>query len=231
MTKDTIYQIRPKEGHDHVCAEIVPIFSHLNHDELLKISKLIHHQHFNKDALLMTPDAPKLLIVNTGKLKIYQLGANGREQLLRVIGAGEFEGEGALFGVDQPNLYAQALSDGTACLIYREDFQKLLLTYPTIGLKLLEESAEKIASLEKQTAFLSSDSIRSRLVSYLLDLAAADDSSRVVIPMKLKELANFIGTTPETLSRTLKKLGEDHLIAYQRKEIQLLDKNRLREEV
>lgn len=223
MTKETVIQIHETPGHEHVCAEIVPIFSHLDHTELLKISTLIHHQSFQKGNFVSTPDDHELIILNKGNLKIYQLAANGKEQLLRVMGPGDFEGEGALFGVASPNTYIQALVDGSACIIYKEDFQKLLLAYPTISLKLLEESAGKIAALEKQTAFLSTDSIQSRLASYLLDLAEVSENNSFDIPMKMKELANFIGTTPETLSRTLKKLAGEELLTYHRKTVKILD--------
>lgn len=227
MTEETVFQIHEDTAHEHTCAEIVPIFSYLDHGELMKISKLIHHQGFKKGNLLSTPDDQKLIILNQGNLKIYQLATSGKEQLLRVMGPGDFEGEAALFGVKSPNTYIQALVDGSACVIYKSDFQDLLVKYPTISLKLLEESATKIAALEKQTAFLSTDSIGSRLASYLLDQAEVSSDGSFDIPMKMKELANFIGTTPETLSRTLKKFSEDKLLTYHRKHIQILDEDGL----
>lgn len=223
MTEETVFQVHENSEHEHTCAEIVPIFSYLDHDELMKISKLIHHQGFQKGNFLSTPDDQKLIILNQGNLKIYQLAANGKEQLLRVMGPGDFEGESALFGVKATNTYSQALMDGSACVIYKSDFQDLLVKYPTISLKLLEESATKIAALEKQTAFLSTDSIGSRLASYLLDLAEVSTDDTFEIPMKMKELANFIGTTPETLSRTLKKFSKENLLTYHRKTVQILD--------
>ncbi|MFD1671377.1 Crp/Fnr family transcriptional regulator [Agrilactobacillus yilanensis] len=227
MAKETVFQVTAHHDTDHVCAEIVPIFSHLVHEELLEISKLIHHQSFKKGNLVRTPDDQELVILNQGNLKIYQLSASGKEQLLRVMGPGDFEGEAALFGVKTPDTYIQALTDSSACVIYKADFQQLLLDYPTIGLKLLEESAGKIAALEKQAAFLSTDSIQSRLASYLLDLAEANETTAVEIPMKMKELANFIGTTPETLSRTLKKMAKLNILTYQRKQVQILDEDKL----
>jgi len=71
--------------------------------------------------------------------------------------------------------------------------------------------------------------IEERLATYLLDLAKATESSQVKIPMKMKELAGFLGTTPETLSRKLKSLEKDRLIKRDKQMIQILDSEKLEE--
>ncbi|WP_416354091.1 Crp/Fnr family transcriptional regulator [Agrilactobacillus fermenti] len=227
MTQETIFHIHEKTHQNHTCAEIVPIFSNLDQTQLLKISELIHHQSFQKGNVVIDPETQELIILNQGHLKLYQLSSTGKEQLLRVLGPGDFEGEKVLFGAKTPDAYAEALTDGTACVIYKRDFQALLLKYPAISLKLLQESAEKLAALERQTSYLSADSIEQRLVSYLMDLYEAQQQVQFVLPMKLKELAAYIGTTPETLSRTFKALRQANLIQKDRRKITVLDPDKL----
>ncbi|WP_035455449.1 Crp/Fnr family transcriptional regulator [Agrilactobacillus composti] len=215
MTQDTT------KATTHVCAELVPIFTNLDQSELLQISDLIHHHHFEKGSMLLDPDSQDLVIVRSGQVKVYQLNVDGKEQLLRVLVTGDYVGEGALFGVTMHDTYAQAITPGAACVITRADFEQLLLDYPAISLKLLAESAAKIAALEKQTALLSSGSIQERLMGYFNELAAVNGSSDFEIPMQRKALSSFLGTTPETLSRMLKKLKEGGLIDYKGRQVHL----------
>lgn len=207
---------------EHVCAEIVPIFQQLNHDELLKVSDLVKHHHVSKGEVILSPDTPsQLVIIAQGAAKTYQLSANGKEQLLRVLDAGNFEGEKNLFGVGNDELYVEMLKNSTYCSIETKDFQQLLGTYPSIALKLLKSNAEKIDSLEKQTQLLNHDLVEQRLATYLLDLAKTNGSYQLTLPMKLKELASFLGTTPETISRKLKLFGQENFIKQNRHDIEI----------
>lgn len=209
---------------EHICAEIVPIFEQLNHDELLKVSSLVVHHHFQKGEVILGPNtSSQLVIIAEGAAKSYQLSASGKEQLLNVLDAGDFEGEKNLFGVDNPELYVETLKKSAVCTIATNEFQQLLTDYPSIALKLLKSNAEKIAALEKQNQLLNHDSVEQRLATYLLDLAKTKNSQQFILPMKLKELASFLGTTPETISRKLRLFSDHHLLTQQQHTIEIKD--------
>lgn len=208
----------------HICAEIVPIFSHLDRDSLVKISAVTHHEHVKKGTLVMSPmDQKRLVILAKGSIKVYQLSTAGKEQLLRMMEPGDFEGEKLLFKTEDEPLYGEVLQDSTICTLSRSAFQQLLLAYPEISLKLLEATTDKMTRLEKQANLINIESVESRIVTYLLDLAKASGETEVMIPMKLKELATYIGTTPETLSRKLKQLERHALIKRNGRKIAILD--------
>lgn len=80
---------------------------------------------------------------------------------------------------------------------------------------------------EQQTRFLMMEKVEERLMTYLLDLYKTTESAQVEIPMKMKELASFLGTTPETVSRKLKWLEQEGLIKRNRNKIKLHDKKEL----
>ena len=212
----------------HICAEIVPIFKHLDRDSLLKISQITQHEAVTKGTQVFSPiSAERLVILVKGQIKVYQLAATGKEQLLRIMEPGAFEGEKTLFAKQETTIYGEALTDSTLCTLSRTAFQQLLLTYPTISLALLEDAANKMTQLEKQANLINIESVESRVATYLLDLMKATGQTRVLIPMKLKELATFIGTTPETLSRKLKKLEAAGLIERQGRAIRILNSENL----
>lgn len=199
--------------HDHLCVNLVPLFNHLEFEDQKRINDVVKSRLFRKGEQITTPDGePQLIIVAKGSMKVYQLSVSGREQLLRVVEPGGYEGESLLFGVQNDNLFSEALEETKVCMLQQQDFQKLLLAYPQLSLKLLEINAAKMAQVEQQTRFLMMEKVEERLATYLLDLYKVAQNPMVKIPMKMKELAAFLGTTPETLSRKFKLLEQRQLI-------------------
>lgn len=210
--------------HEHICVTLVPLFNHLDLEEQRKINQLVTHQVFEKGEQIVTPEGdPQLVIVARGNMKVYQLSPAGREQLLRVVEPGGYEGESQLFGAQNDTLFGEALQQTEVCVLKHQDFQQLLLRYPQLSLRLLEINAEKMTKVEQQTQFLMMEKVEERLATYLLDLYKVSGGANVTIPMKMKELAAFLGTTPETLSRKLKLLEDHQLIQRKGSRITLLD--------
>ncbi|MBU3194405.1 Crp/Fnr family transcriptional regulator [Clostridium algidicarnis] len=214
--------------YNHLCVSLVPLFNHLNIEDQKKINELVTHHLVEKGELVFSPDEEaQLIIVARGNMKVYQLSVTGKEQLLRVVEPGGYEGENQLFGADNNTLFGEALEQTEVCVLRQSDFQKLLLKYPQITLKLLEINAEKSLKLEQQTQFLVMEKVEERLATYLINLSKVKEENCVVLPMKMKELAAFLGTTPETLSRKFKLLEKEGLIKRDKKTIIVLDHNKL----
>ena len=184
---------------EYLCVSLVPLFNHLELADQKKIHVLIKHRIVDKGEQVFTPDGEEqLVIVARGNIKVYQLSSNGKEQLLRVVAPGGYEGENQLFGVRNEVLFGEALEPTEVCILKKQDFSKLLLDYPQLSLKLLEINAAKMVKTEQQTQFLMMEKVEERLATYLLDLAKVAEANTFVLPMKMKELALFLGTTPET---------------------------------
>ncbi|PNY19846.1 Crp/Fnr family transcriptional regulator [Streptococcus parauberis] len=185
----------------HMCVTLVPLFNHLSVEEQAEINKLAGHKHYQKNETIFQPGDDQLDIVARGSIKVYQLSANGKEQLLRVVEPGGYEGENQLFGIENETLFAEALEDTEICTISKQAFNQVMLKNPKIAIKLFELSAQKMVQLEKQSQLLSMERVEERLANYLLDLAKVTETDQVTLPMKMKDIAQFLGTTPETLSR------------------------------
>lgn len=208
----------------HSCAQIVPIFNHLDADSLDKINQITRHGKFKKNEILYSPlKAPRLFILARGRIKEYQISQSGKEQLLRVYEPGMVLGESALFDTEPIQTYAQALTDIEVCYITKEDLRNLLIDHPTISLKILEEYNRRLKDADKQTTRIATGSVASRLSSYLIDLSKVEDSKTFTLPLSMKELAAFLATSPETISRRFKDLEEDGLITRSNKTITIED--------
>lgn len=220
-----------KEGHvldQHICAKTVPLFNQLSQGNLYKITAITRHKTVKENELIFEPfNQNELIILASGSVKIYQLNKSGKEQLLRVMQPGDFEGEKILYGIENQNLYATALKESAICTLNKSEFQKLLYMYPDISQRLLSDFAYKLEMLEKQVELFNAESVESKIATYLIDLSFVQQSEVVTIPFKFKELATYLGTTPETISRKLRKLEQEALIKRQHLKIRLLDKQAL----
>lgn len=178
--------------------------------------------------MLFTPDDNYgLYLISSGRVKVYEITASGKEYLLQVLLAGDFVGEEALFSKEQTYTYGEALSDGRVCFIDRADFMDLLTKHPSISLKLLEEFSKRMRHNAHQIA-TNAEPVQARLAEYLLNLSVAQDSDSFEIPLQLKELSSYLGTTPETLSRKLRALEKQEIIRRQRRTITILKKQKLK---
>lgn len=209
-------------NHDHLCITLVPLFNHLPLKDQQRINQVVNHRNISKGEMIMSPGKAELVIVAKGAMKLFQLSSNGKEQLLRVVEPGAYEGETLLFGAENENLFGEALQPTEVCVIPKQDFQQLLNRYPELTLKLLEINAKKMNAMQQQTQFLMMEKVEERLATYLLDLAKVEASNHFLLPMKMKELAAFLGTTPETLSRKFKLLENQQTIKREGYEVSIL---------
>lgn len=221
-------ETRDSPVHRHRCASLVPLFADLPQSDQDRIDLNLQHRIFHQgDQVFMPGDELKLIIVARGSLKVYRMGRNGREQLLRVQQPGGYEGEAWLLGQPNDSLYGQALEASEVCLLSHRDFHRLLLEQPLLSARLLELNAAKLVTLEHINGFLGMDRVEERLATYLLDLSQSSHSMTFSLPMRMKELAHLLGTTPETLSRTLKSFENKNLIARNRRIIHIRDQAEL----
>ncbi|MGX7105252.1 MULTISPECIES: Crp/Fnr family transcriptional regulator [Globicatella] len=195
----------------------VPIFNHLESDSLALIHQKIHAVEFKKGEYLFRAEEPTntLYIIQSGAVRLFHLLESGKEQLIRILKPGDFIGEWSLFSQDsQYEDYAYALVDTKVCQLYANDFKEVLLSYPAVSLKILEEMSRRLQASEKMTSRVANESVGMRLVNYLLGQLPGQSSDANLINLELsrKELAAFLGTTPETISRKFKELESLNII-------------------
>lgn len=209
-----------------MCISIVPIFNHLNPDEMGEIVKTTHSVSHLRGHTIYRAHEPSdgLYIVHKGRVKIYRLSESGKEQLVRILNPGDFTGELSLFTESVHDAYAEAMEPVELCVMDRADFQQFLLKYPAISLKVLSEFSSRLSKTEKQAASIAMESTDTRIAIYLADLAEETKNKIVILPMSRKDLASHLGTTPETVSRKLAEFEDLGWIKqHAQREIEVLD--------
>ncbi|MDN6161441.1 MAG: Crp/Fnr family transcriptional regulator [Atopostipes sp.] len=199
------------------CINLVPIFNHLDKESQDIIATKAYSTKLKKDEFLYQAGDldDSLYIVHRGQIRITHLAESGKEQLIRLLNPGDFTGEWTIFSdAGQHEHYAQATRATNVCTIRREDLDELLKEYPEISTEILKTMATRLQKSQKQTASITTEDVRNRIIYYLEDLAQVDeeDETRVQLPMSRKDLASYLGTTPETISRRFKELENEGLI-------------------
>ncbi|WP_461177143.1 Crp/Fnr family transcriptional regulator [Virgibacillus ainsalahensis] len=213
-----------------LCVAKVPFFNHLDDEEMREIAYKSMHKNFQKGETIYRDGDPLeyLYIVHQGRVKIYQLFESGKEQLLRILEPGEFMGELALFTEKRLESYAVAMEKTNICTIHRNDMQDLMKEYPSIAVKILEQFSNRLDKTEKLVGQLSAKDVETRTASYLLELAEEKNTNEIVLPMSKKDLASYLGTTQETISRRLSSFQTNGWIEQKgHRNIKVLDEDAL----
>lgn len=161
--------------------------------------------------------------VVTGKVRVYRAAPSGKEQVLHVFGGGEAFAEVPVFEGKTYPASAQALDDSLLVAIPRKGFVEVLRRDPELALGVMALLSARLRAFVGQIAQLSLKEVPERLAGYLLLLRAAQHTDELVLDLPKGQIAAYLGTIPETLSRALKKLADQGLIETSGSRVRLLD--------
>jgi len=211
-----------------------PLFGTLPDDDLLRLDGLAVSRRFaKKEAVFREGDrADGFFIVASGKVKVFKLSGEGKEQILHVLEAGQTFAEAVIFEGGGYPAHAEALTDTVLLFLPKRPFVDLLERHPKVAIRMLASLSRWLKRMTDLAESLSLKDVETRLVFYLSEeLKArgipAKDGAEFELAIGKNVLASRLGTVPETFSRTLKKLQNDGLIDVRGKRIRILSAGRL----
>ncbi|MGC0273583.1 Crp/Fnr family transcriptional regulator [Pseudactinotalea sp. Z1739] len=200
------------EGREDLCVVQVPLFHGLDYDDQVNVAEVATPTSVaaGEQVYAAGSDTSQLMVVHTGALKVSRIDAEGREQILRVLGPGEFVGESAFLTGARPDHFTTALEPSSMCVFRHADLGRLVAAHPSIGMRMLQEVSRRLAQTETRLASVISGDVTSRLAEYVLSLhgTTTEDGVVVELPLAKKDIASLLDTTPESLSRQLRKLQQ-----------------------
>jgi len=203
-----------------------PYFSGLDGEKLVEISKLVITKSYKKGEIIFFEGdlGESLYLVNSGKVKLIKMVESGEEQIINIVKTGDIFAEVVLF--DDGNYPATAITmeDTEVGIINGRDIEKLMYRIPEIALKILKVMSKRLRRAQQRIRNLGLKDTTSRTASALVYLAqehGIGDETKVEINLSLtqQELASLIGTSRETVSRTLNKFKDDALVSVSRQKI------------
>lgn len=178
--------------------------------------------------------AGDLYLLDQGRVRLFKHSPQGRNLTLSIVEPGDLFGEMGLFAGGRHESHAQALSDGFLYAIPRRHLQFFLEQDPSLAVLVMENLGQRLETVERRLGDLVFKSVPQRLAALLLDLAgptALSGSGPARLPHHYthQQLADMINTHRETVTKVVNRFRDDQLVDVDRREIVLLDMERLRE--
>lgn len=169
--------------------------------------------------------------VNYGKIKLSKLGDDGKEQIIRLIKAGDPMGYRALLSGDTYNSTATALDDCGVCFIPKELFLGILQKDSTLSLEMMKMLSDDLRKAELQLTHLAQKTVRERVAEALLFIKETfgfeEDGQTIAASFSREDIANIAGTATETAIRLLSEMNKDQIIQLSNKKIRITNLPRL----
>jgi CRP-like cAMP-binding protein len=156
--------------------------------------------------------APGIFIVSQGLVRIYKLAATGKEHVLHLAGPGMTFAEVAVFGGFPCPATAEAVEDTACVLLPTEPLASALQENHRLCLQILSSMAMWVRSLVSLLEGIVLRDAAGRVAGYLLQVHS-QQGTNIALPGLKKHIASHLNLTSETLSRTLRQLRDDKLIA------------------
>ena len=203
-----------------------PLFNGLSADQLNKVKQIAIDKFYDKGKTVFWDgdDCNGFYIVAAGKVKIYKVSFEGKEQILHIYGPGNPFGEVPVFSGQKFPASAQTIVKSHLLFFPKDAFIDLVTKSPSLALNMLAVLSMRLRQFTVQVENLSLKEVPGRLASYLLYLLKEQDKTdAVTLNISKGQLASLLGTIPETLSRIFAKMSDQDLIQVSGRDIRLLD--------
>ncbi|HSB51516.1 MAG TPA: Crp/Fnr family transcriptional regulator [Dissulfurispiraceae bacterium] len=208
----------------------IPLFSGMPKEHIEELTDIVVDQTFGKGQSIFSEgdEASGFYVVITGRVKVFKLSPEGKEQILHIFGAGEPFGEVPVFGGGRFPANAETIEKSRIFFFSRPAFVDLIRRQPSLALNMLAALSRLLRQLTHLVENLSLKEVPGRLAAYLLHLSQIrEGSDDLELDVAKGQLASMLGTIPETLSRILAKMTNQGIIEMQGRRIRLTDRQAL----
>ncbi len=209
----------------------IPLFTQLSDTEIASVTKAARERTYPKNSVILFEDDPgdALYVVLNGEVKVVLIGEDGREVILSILRAGDFFGEMSLID-DQPrSAHVIATEDSNLLVLRRDEFRQCLEQAPRIALGLLQALSRRLRRADDKIGGLVLLDVSGRVARVLVELADEHDGEHIPRKITHHMLAQMIGSSRETVSRTIRELADRGMIVVSRKHIAIQNRRGLEE--
>lgn len=199
------------------------LFQDLNDEEMVFINQAAPMSKLATGQTLYSPLRPTevLFILKSGRIRLYQIGTDGRTLTTAILEAGQVFGEMAALGQRLDQTYAETLEPCVVCLMSRADVERLLLSDARVATRIAEFLGGRIAELERRLGDSVLKHAPERICALLARLVRA--SGNDTIRLTHEQLADLAGTSRETVTKVLGELAGRRVVELKRGRIVVRD--------
>lgn len=201
----------------------VEIFQGLSESELSALSASSSSRVYPKNTVVIHENdtADSLFIIESGKVKVYCSDKNGKEFIMNTQGAGDYFGELALLDDCLRSASVRTVEKSSFCIIYKDDFNKVLDCQPNIARTLIKNLTERVRKLTADVKSLALQDVYGRVANVLMDLSVERGDGTLYVPEKLtqQDIADRVGASREMVARILKDLTIGEYVRFEGRHI------------
>lgn len=213
--------------------EVMTVWDVLTPDERQFVRNNYTVHYFKKNEMIhYEGDVPThMMVLASGKVKVYKEGVGSRAQIIRMLKPGEHFGYRAIIANENYNTNVSAFEASTIYMIKADIFLSILKHNNAFCYRFLEELASDLGASDARTVNLTQKHIRGRLAEALLVLkknyGLEEDGATINIYLAREDLANLSNMTTSNAIRTLSNFSNEHIIAMDGRKLKIIDEERL----
>lgn len=226
MAKKDVAELKPIE-------EILSVWDVLTPDERQFVRNNYSVHYFKKNEMIhVEGETPThMMVLESGKVKVYKEGVGSRSQIIRMLKPGEHFGYRAIIANELYNTNVTAFEASVVYMIKADIFLSILRHNNAFCYRFLEEIATDLGNSDARTVNLTQKHIRGRLAEALLLLrknyGMEEDGATISIYLSREDLANLSNMTTSNAIRTLSNFVNEHIIAMDGRKLKIIDEERL----
>ncbi|MCA8909380.1 MAG: helix-turn-helix domain-containing protein [Rhodospirillaceae bacterium] len=206
----------------------------LDDEEISRLADIVQTVRVDAQHTIFSEGDPATNVFNvtSGTAKLYKLLPDGRRQITGFLFGGDFMG----LSVNERYAYtAETVSATTICRFARRKLDTLMDEFPKLQRRLFSLASTELAAAQDQMLLLGRKTAREKIASFLIMLSqrAARRGQRdnpVGLPMGRADIADYLGLTTETVSRTFTQLKSSGVISLlENNRVDLIDRNAIHE--
>lgn len=210
----------------------IALFQGLSAGALSALEGIVRTRRLSRGQAFFSEGEPGhgFFVLTAGRVKIFKLSDDGKEQILHIFGTGEPFGEVPVFTGRHFPAHAEALEASRALYFPRKDFIDLIRSHPDAALNMMAVLSRRLHAFTDIIENLSLKEVPGRLAAFLIYRCSPEGESEMIrLDITKSQLASILGTSPETLSRMLARMTRAGLIELRgQRGIRLLDRAALK---
>jgi len=215
---------------DHVAT--IPLFEGLSKGQHEALARIAVNRSYKKGQTIFSEgdEGAGFYAIISGRVKIFKLSPEGKEQILHMMGAGEIFGEVPVFTGHEYPAIAEASTSSSLLFFPRNSFIELIKKDRSLSLNMLALLSRRLRRFTALIEDLSLKEVPGRLAAYLLYLSnRSSNKDEFELDISKGQLASILGTIPETLSRILGRMSRQGLIRSEGSHMKIMDRTTLEE--
>ena len=204
----------------------VSLFSQLRESDLELLTGMFKPRDYSKNRVILFAHDPcdAFYIVLSGQVKVMLIAEDGREVVLSLVRDGDFFGEMSLMDDEPYSSSAIAMEDSRLLVLHRDEFRRCIAEMPEMSFGLLRALCGRLLEADHRIGGLMLLDVTGRVAHLFLEMAAKGDGEFIADAPTHQIIAQMVGSSRETVSRTVSALVAQGMIETAKNGLRILDR-------